>query len=65
MQALREVERERSREKLQDAKGTDVHYLKNVVLKLYETGISIAGHLHLAVVNRHSCLAEHSTWHVA
>ena len=38
-QALREVERQRSREKLQDEKGTDVHYLKNVVLKLYETGM--------------------------
>ena len=38
VQALREVERQRAREKLQDAKGTDVHYLKNVVLKLYETG---------------------------
>lgn len=37
-QALREVERQRSREKLRDEKGTDIHYLKNVILKLYETG---------------------------
>ena len=65
MQALREVERQRSREKLQDAKGTDVHYLKNVVLKLYETGVSIAGHIHLVLVERLSCLLGHSTWHVA
>ncbi len=43
-QALREVERQRSREKLQDEKGTDVHYLKNVVLKLYETGMHSALH---------------------
>ena len=38
LQTLREVERERVREKLQDEKSTDIHYLKNVVLKLYETG---------------------------
>ncbi len=31
------MERQRAREKLQEAK-TDIHYLKNVVLKLYETG---------------------------
>ena len=39
LQTLREVERDRVREKLQDEKGTDIHYLKNVVLKLYETGV--------------------------
>ena len=38
-QTLREVERQHTREKLgQDGKGTDIHYLKNVILKLYETG---------------------------
>ena len=38
-QTLREVERQHTREKLgQDEKGTDIHYLKNVILKLYETG---------------------------
>ena len=39
VQTLREVERQHTREKLgQDGKGTDIHYLKNVILKLYETG---------------------------
>ena len=37
-QALREMERQRAREKLRDEKGTDVHYLKNVILKMFETG---------------------------
>lgn len=40
MQALREVERERKREQLVASGGprTDIQYLKNVILKLYETG---------------------------
>ena len=39
-QALREVERERARERLvaSDGKRMDIQYLKNVILKLYETG---------------------------
>ena len=45
LQTLREVERERMREKLQDENGTDIHYLKNVVLKLYETGVLGGGGL--------------------
>lgn len=38
VQALREVERQRAREKLKDDSSTDVHYLKNVILKMFETG---------------------------
>ena len=38
VQALREVERQRAREKLKDDGSTDVHYLKNVILKMFETG---------------------------
>ena len=42
-EALREVERERARERLgAGAGGTDIQYLKNVVLKLYETGEAAA-----------------------
>ena len=41
------MERQRAREKLQEAK-TDIHYLKNVVLKLYETGTSPATSSHCA-----------------
>ena len=38
-QTLREVERQHLRENLgKDDKGMDVHYLKNVILKLYEIG---------------------------
>ncbi len=43
-EALREVERERARERLGAGAGggTDIQYLKNVVLKLYETGEAAA-----------------------
>jgi hypothetical protein len=42
-QTLREVERQHLRDKLgQDDKGIDIQYLKNVILKLYETGESAA-----------------------
>ena len=61
MQALREVERQRLREKLQDAKGTDVHYLKNVVLKLYETGMGITKRMYLALAKPLLLLLVQST----
>ncbi len=35
------MERQRAREKLRDEKGTDVHYLKNVILKMFETGAAM------------------------
>ena len=38
MQALREVERDRARQQLTVNEGTDLHYLKNVILKLFVTG---------------------------
>ncbi len=47
-QALREMERQRAREKLRDEKGTDVHYLKNVILKMFETGARHASPHHTA-----------------
>ena len=38
IQALREAERERARTSLADQQRHDIEYLKNTVLKLYETG---------------------------
>ena len=38
MQALREVEREKARASLADKQRLDIEYLKNTILKLYETG---------------------------
>ena len=38
MQALREAEREHARTSLADQQRHDIEYLKNTVLKLYETG---------------------------
>ena len=42
-QALREVEREKARQKLADADRQDLTYLKNILLKLFETGACLAG----------------------
>lgn len=38
LQALREVEREKARGNLADKQRLDIEYLKNTILKLYETG---------------------------
>jgi hypothetical protein len=38
-QALREVEREKKRQALADSKSLDLEYLKNIILKLFETGV--------------------------
>ncbi len=38
LQALREVEREKARQQLGDAKSIDMEYLKNIMLKLFEKG---------------------------
>ena len=38
VQALREAEREKARQKLADEKRNDIEYLKNIMLKLFETG---------------------------
>lgn len=38
-QALREAEREKARQQLGKEKQTDIEYLKNILLKLFETGV--------------------------
>ena len=38
MQVVREAEREKARASLADKQRLDIEYLKNTVLKLYETG---------------------------
>ena len=38
LQVLREVERAGERAKVSDGRGADLEYLKNILLKMYETG---------------------------
>ena len=42
LQVLREVERAGERAKVSDGRGADLEYLKNILLKMYETGDSHA-----------------------
>ena len=38
LQVLREVERAGERAKVSEGRGADLEYLKNILLKMYETG---------------------------
>lgn len=40
LQVLREVERAGERAKVSEGRGADLEYLKNILLKMYETGKS-------------------------
>ena len=42
LQVLREVERAGERAKVSEGRGADLEYLKNILLKMYETGESHA-----------------------
>ena len=49
MQALRDMEREKARQKLAEADRQDLTYLKNILLKLFETGQSHARQSYLMI----------------
>ena len=52
-QALRDIERGNSRQALADEKRLELDYLKNTVLKLYETGIIVSA----VTLELHHCRA--------